>query len=154
VGRINVYFVGMTDARTCASDESSIRLPARKPMIYVVDDDHGVRTSLRFLLETEGFDVRTFRNGAALLGSATRNHADCLVVDYKMAELDGLELAIRLRRLEVSTPIVLITGFPDESISARANAIGVRHVLLKPNLEDNLIECVQRAIDANAAGQR
>ena len=54
-------------------------------MIYVVDDDYDVRTSLRFLLETEGFEVRTFRSGSALLGSATRNHADCLVVDYKMA---------------------------------------------------------------------
>ena len=62
-------------------------------MIYVVDDDYDVRTSLRFLLETEGFDVRTFRSGVALLGSSTRNRADCLVVDYKMAELDGLELA-------------------------------------------------------------
>ena len=68
-------------------------------MIYVVDDDYDVRTSLRFLLETEGFDVRTFRSGSALLGSSTRNRADCLVVDYKMAELDGLELATRLRRL-------------------------------------------------------
>ena len=42
-------------------------------MVYVVDDDYDVRTSLRFLLETEGFDVRTFRNGAALLGSSTRD---------------------------------------------------------------------------------
>jgi len=117
-------------------------------MIYVVDDDHDVRTSLRFLLETEGFDVRTFRNGAALLGSSTRNRADCLVIDYKMAELDGLELAIRLRRLEVSTPIILITGYPDESISAKARSIGVRQVLLKPNLEDNLIERVRQAVDS------
>ena len=95
-------------------------------MIYVVDDDYDVRTSLRFLLETEGFDVRTFRSGAALLGSSTRNRADCLVVDYKMAELDGLELAHRLRRLQVSTPIILITGYPDESISAKASSAGVQ----------------------------
>jgi two-component system, LuxR family, response regulator FixJ len=136
----------MTDARTGTSGETSISLPPRKPMIYVVDDDHDVRTSLRFLLETEGFDVRTFRNGAALLGSANRNRADCLVVDYKMVELDGLELAIRLRRLEVSTPIILITGYPDESILAKARSVGVRQVLLKPNLEGNLIDCVRQAI--------
>ena len=117
-------------------------------MIYVVDDDYDVRTSLRFLLETEGYDVRTFRNGAALLGASTRDRADCLVLDYKMAELDGLELTIRLRRLEVSTPIILITGYPDESISARAHSAGVRQVLLKPNLEDILIECVRQAIDS------
>ena len=121
-------------------------------MVYVVDDDYDVRTSLRFLLETEGFDVRTFRNGAALLGSATRNHADCLVVDYKMADLDGLELATRLRRLDVSTPIILITGYPDETIPAKASSAGVRQVLLKPNLEGNLVDCVREAIEApNAA---
>ena len=116
-------------------------------MIYVVDDDYDVRTSLRFLLETEGFEVRTFRSGSALLGSATRNQADCLVIDYKMVELDGLELATRLRRLQVSTPIILITGYPDENISAKATSAGVRQVLLKPNLEDSLIDCVRNAID-------
>ena len=64
-----------------------------------------------------------------------------------MAELDGLELAHRLRRLQVSTPIILITGYPDENISAKASSAGVRQVLLKPNLEDNLIDCVRNAID-------
>ena len=123
-------------------------------MIYVVDDDYDVRTSLRFLLETEGFEVRTFRSGVALLRSSTGNRADCLVVDYKMAELDGLELATRLRRLHVSTPIILITGYPDENISAKASSAGVRQVLLKPHLEGNLVDCVRNAIDMpNAAGQ-
>lgn len=117
-------------------------------MIYVIDDDYDVRTSLRFLLETEGFDVRTFRSGAALLGSSTRHRADCLVVDYKMGEIDGLELAHRLRGLNVLTPIVLITGYPDENISTKATSVGVRQVLLKPNLEENLAECVRNAIKA------
>jgi two-component system, LuxR family, response regulator FixJ len=142
----------MTDTR--ASDEASVSLPPRKSLIYVVDDDYDVGTSLRFLLETEGFEVRTFRSGSALLGSSMRNRADCLVIDYKMAELDGLELATRLRRLRVSTPIILITGYPDESISAKASSAGVRQVLLKPNLEDNLIDCVRKAIDMpSATGQ-
>ena len=123
-------------------------------MIYVVDDDYDVRTSLRFLLETEGFEVRTFRSGVALLGSSTRNRADCLVVDYKMAELDGLELALRLRRLDVSTPIILITGYPDEKIAAKARAAGVSQVLLKPNLEGNLVDCVRNVIEAPGAAAR
>jgi two-component system, LuxR family, response regulator FixJ len=144
----------MTDTRTSASGEAGVSLPPRKSMIYVVDDDYDVRASLRFLLETEGFDVRTFRSGVALLASSTRNRADCLVVDYKMAELDGLELALRLRRLQVSTPVILITGYPDENISAKASSAGVHQVLLKPNLEGNLVECVRNAIDTpGAAGQ-
>ena len=116
-------------------------------MIYVVDDDYDVLRSLRFLLETEGFEVRTFRSGSALLGSSTRHGADCLVVDYKMAGIDGLELVQRLRGIDVSTPIVMITGYPDENITTKASSAGVCQVLLKPNLEDSLVECVRNAID-------
>nr|WP_051379271.1 response regulator [Bradyrhizobium murdochi] len=123
-------------------------------MVYVVDDDYDVRTSLRFLLETEGFDVRTFRSGTALLGSATRNRADCLVVDYKMADIDGLELVHRLRDLDVPTPIVLITGYPDANISAKAISAGVRQVLFKPNLDGNLVESVRNAIGMRPAASK
>jgi two-component system response regulator FixJ len=143
----------MTDISNSATDEASVGPPARKAMIYVVDDDYDVRTSLRFLLETEGFDVRTFRSGTALLGSSTRDRADCLVVDYKMAELNGLELAYRLRRLDISTPIILITGYLDERILAKAGSVGVRQVFLKPNLAGNLVDCVRDAVNPpNAAG--
>jgi len=121
----------------------------RKSLICVIDDDFDVLKSLRFLLETEGFDVRTFRSGSALLGSSARHVADCLVVDYKMAGIDGLELAQRLRDLGIGAPIVLITGYPDENIAAKANLAGVRQVLLKPYLEDSLVECVRSAIDFN-----
>jgi two-component system response regulator FixJ len=141
----------MTDIHETSSGHAEIGPPAKKLLIYVVDDDYDVLTSLRFLLETEGFEVRTFRSGSALLGSSTRNRADCLVVDYKMAGIDGLQLASRLRVLDVSTPIVLITGYPDENISAKAGSAGVRQVLLKPNLEENLAECVRNAINPPAA---
>ena len=144
----------MIDARHTPSVRSEIGPSARKSLIYVVDDDHDVLKSLRFLLETEGFEVRTFRSGSALLGSSTRQDADCLVVDYKMAGIDGLELAHRLRGLDVHTPIVMITGYPDENITTKASSAGVRKVLLKPNLEDNLVECVRNAINPGAiAGQ-
>ena len=101
-------------------------------MIYVVDDDYDVRTSLRFLLETEGFDVCIFRSGTALLASSTQHRADCLIVDYKMAEIDGLELVHRLRSLGINTPTVMITGYPDESILTKATSAGVRYLVLKP----------------------
>ena len=57
-----------------------------KTMIYVVDDDLDVLGSLQFLLETDGFDVRTFKSGAALLGDAASDDADCFVIDYKMPQ--------------------------------------------------------------------
>src|SRR6202521_629955 len=105
------------------------------PVVYVVDDDTGVLGSLRFLLETDGFDVRTFRNGAALLNAVRPTGVDCFVIDYKMPRMNGIDLASRLRNSNIAAPIILITGYPDENISTRAAAAGVRHVLLKPHLE-------------------
>lgn len=119
--------------------------PLGRALICVIDDDADVLTSLQFLLETEGFDVRTFRSGPALLGSSVRQEADCLIIDYKMAGLDGLELTRRLRELGIKTPIVLITGDPDETILARATSAGVHQVLIKPHLGDNLLTAIHAA---------
>jgi FixJ family two-component response regulator len=63
-------------------------------------------------------------------------------------------LAETLRGLDVTTPIVLITGYPDENIATKARSVGVRQVLLKPNLEDSLVECVRNAINPGHAGQQ
>jgi FixJ family two-component response regulator len=73
------------------------------PIVYVVDDDTDVLGSLRFLLETDGFDVRTFRSGAALLNAIAASEVDCLVIDYKMPAMSGIDLAGRLRN-RTSTP--------------------------------------------------
>jgi two-component system response regulator FixJ len=119
---------------------------SEKPTIYVVDDDTGVLGSLRFLLEADGFDVRTFRNAAALLHAAIAAPADCFVIDYKMPDMNGIDLASRLRSSSIAAPIILITGYPDENISARAEAAGVQQVLLKPHLEESLVSQIQGAI--------
>jgi len=120
-------------------------LPA-KPTIYVVDDDADVLGSLRFLLETDGFNVRTFRSGAALLNAVRSTGVDCFVIDYKMPEMNGIDLARRLRNRDLAAPIILITGYPDENISARAAAAGVRDVLLKPLLEESLVARIRGEI--------
>jgi two-component system, LuxR family, response regulator FixJ len=63
-------------------------------------------------------------------------------------------VAQRLRGIDVNTPIVMITGYPDENIAAKASSAGVRKVLLKANIEDNLVESVRNAIDPDRiAGQ-
>lgn len=116
------------------------------PVVYVVDDDTDVLGSLRFLLETDGFDVQTFRSGAALLNRNIAGEVDCFVIDYKMPAMSGIDLASRLRNRHVSTPIILITGYPDESIQEKAAAAGIRHVLLKPHLEENLVSRIRGAI--------
>jgi two-component system, LuxR family, response regulator FixJ len=140
------YPASMPETRCNQAGAGKTPLPPRKSTIYIVDDDFDVLKSLRFLFETEGFDVRTFHSGSALLGSRARRDADCLVVDYKMPGIDGLELARRLRGLGIDTPTVLITGNVDEDLSAKARSAGVRQVLKKPHLAENLAAAVRDAI--------
>lgn len=117
-----------------------------QPIVYVVDDDDAVLGSLRFLLETDGFAVRTFRNAKALLNATGLPGADCYVIDYKMPDINGIELAGRLRQSDRDIPVILITGYPDGNIAARAAAAGVREVILKPLLDENLVKRIRRAI--------
>lgn len=117
-----------------------------KPTVYVVDDDADVLGSLRFLLETDGFNVRTFRNGASLLNAVRSTGVDCFVIDYKMPDMNGIDLAGRLRNRDIAAPVILITGYPDENISTRAEAAGVRHVLMKPLLDESLVTRIRGAI--------
>jgi two-component system response regulator FixJ len=124
-----------------------------KPTVYVVDDDDGVLGSLRFLLETDGFEVRTFRNGASLLNAVRATGVDCFVIDYKMPDMNGIDLAGRLRTRDIAAPVILITGYPDENIATRAATAGVRYVLHKPLLAESLVTRIRGAIEeAQPAG--
>ena len=117
-----------------------------KPLIYVADDDAGVLSSLRFLLETDGFDVRTFRSGTALLNALNSAPVDCFVIDYKMPDINGIDLTGDLRKRGATAPVVLITGHYDAKLAERAAAIGVRDLLLKPMLEENLVKRIRKVI--------
>jgi two-component system response regulator FixJ len=116
------------------------------PVVYVVDDDQDVLGSLRFLLETDGFSVRTFRSGAGLLNAIGTGEIDCFVIDYKMPAMSGIDLVSRLRNRDIEAPIILITGYPDENILEKASAAGIHHVLLKPHLEESLTTHIRGAI--------
>jgi two-component system, LuxR family, response regulator FixJ len=117
---------------------------SKKPVtIFVVDDDPAVLVSLRFLLETEGFEVKTFSNGKTLLLSRLPGPDDCLVIDYKMSSMNGLELVRELRNRKILTPVVLITVY--EGVAAKAAALGIRHVVQKPHVEESLIAHIRSA---------
>ena len=95
-----------------------------KAMIYVVDDDPDVLGSLQFLLETDGFAVRTFKSGAALLGDKASDEADCFIIDYKMPNMNGLDLQRELAARGVATPIVFITAYGEVACAVTACKAG------------------------------
>ena len=118
-----------------------------KQVILVVDDDEAVRRGLRDLMVSEGFAVCAFSNGHDLLNEASLPAIGCLVVDYQMPEMNGLELVSALRGRGVSIPAILFTGNPTKYVRDRAAAIAVL-VVEKPGL--GLLDCVREAVAKHA----
>jgi two-component system, LuxR family, response regulator FixJ len=115
---------------------------AQKPLVLVVDDDAAVRNSLRFSLQVEGFAVSDFRDGNELLSQVELPRSDCLVVDYHLPGMSGLEVLNQLRERHVLVPAILITSHPSPNLRERAAAAGAR-IVEKPLLGDALIENVR-----------
>ena len=120
-----------------------------KHLIVVVDDDEAVRNSLRNMMESEGFNVCAFSNGHDLLNEASLPEFGCLIVDYHMPAMNGLELVSALRGRGVSIPAILITGNPTKYVRDGAAAIAVL-VVEKLHLGSYLLDCVREAIAKHA----
>ena len=125
------------------------RTESAKQAILVVDDDKAVRVSLRNMMESEGFEVCAFSNGHDLLNEASLPATGCLIVDYHMPSMNGLELVSALRGRGVSIPAILITGNPTKYVRDRAAAIAVL-VVEKPALGGYLLDCVREAVAKHA----
>jgi len=121
-------------------------LPSPGPVL-VVDDDAAVRHSLKFVLELEGLDVRLYEGGEDLLAAGDLPANGCLVVDYRMPAMDGVELMDRLRRRRVSLPAILITSKATRDLCERAARSGYRQVLEKPLEDSRLVDSIRCALD-------
>ncbi|MFI4998311.1 MAG: response regulator transcription factor [Reyranellales bacterium] len=120
-------------------------MPQKSGTVLIVDDDAAVRSSLKFALEVEGFRVRLYDGPAALLADRDLPDRGCLIVDYRMPVMDGLELIDALRARNVAMPAVLITGRANNELHRRAAKSGISRVLEKPLSDSALIENIRSA---------
>jgi two-component system, LuxR family, response regulator FixJ len=118
--------------------------------VILVDDDAAVRNALKFALELEGLDVRVYPGAAELL-AADLPTSGCLLLDYLMPTIDGVELLDRLRSRKVDLPAILITSRPDEKVLGRAARSGFRAVLEKPLSDGKLLDSIRSALAVLAA---
>jgi two-component system response regulator FixJ len=118
--------------------------------VLIIDDDPAVRNSLEFALEVEGFAVRAYPAGADLLREAEFPPDGCLVVDYKLPEMNGLDLLVELRKRNIELPAILITTHPSSEVRRRAALAGVM-LIEKPLLNDTLFQGIRAALDGGGA---
>ena len=118
---------------------------ANDPVVYVVDDDEGIRNSLESLLRSVGLTVQTFASAQEFLGTK-RKAAGCLVLDVRLPGLSGMDLQSELVREGIHTPVVFITGHGDIPMSVRAMKAGAVEFLTKPFREEDLLDAIRQAI--------
>ena len=113
-----------------------------------VDDDAAVRNSLKFALELEGLTVRAYEDADALLANAALPTKGCLIVDYYMPTMNGVDLVKCLRRRHVDLPAILITAKATDEMRRNAARAGIRQVLEKPLEDSSLVDSIRGALEA------
>lgn len=100
--------------------------------VYVVDDDHGVRSALALLIEAHGWPVCSFDSARTLLTGGIEPDTGCLILDLQMPGMDGATLLEQLRGRGFILPAIVLTAYPAGTLAERALAAGASCVLAKP----------------------
>jgi len=126
--------------------------PAARRMVVIVDDDPAVGNSLKFSLEIEGYTALVYGSGAAVLESADLPNAGCIVIDFYLPDMDGLDLLAQLRERGVHLAPILITTEPSAILRGRAEKAGAP-IVEKPLLNSGLSDAIRRAVSVAARDQ-
>ncbi|MGY4513151.1 response regulator transcription factor [Bradyrhizobium sp. USDA 3650] len=119
---------------------------AKTPVIAIVDDDEGVRTSLASLVRSVGYEAQAYESGLDFLRRAPGDDPECMIADVQMPEITGDELQARLIATGRRFPIIFMTAFPSETVRQRVMAAGAHCYLGKPSSGDEIIRCLEEAL--------
>jgi FixJ family two-component response regulator len=122
---------------------------APKQRVFVIDDDPAVLSSLKFSLEIEGLSVSCYRSGTELLQTAEALKSGCLVIDYHLFDMTGLDLLRKLRESGATIPALIITSYPSAIIREQAAAAGAQ-IVEKPLFGNLLLDAIRGALARQA----
>ena len=116
------------------------------PLMAIVDDDDALRNSLDNLLRSVGFRVQGFASAEAFLQANHAHETACLILDVRMAGMNGLELQRQIVAADWQIPIIFITSHVDDEARAQALDAGAVAFLYKPCREEDLLQAIDVAL--------
>ena len=116
-------------------------------LIAIVDDDVMVCEATKDLVETFGFNARTFTSAGEFLRSDCVSGASCLIADVQMPGISGLQLHHQLISFGRRIPVIFMTAFPDDRVRKRALRAGAVCYLGKPLDSGTLLRCIRAALE-------
>ena len=135
-----------------ANGHSSYMIPANS-LVFLIDDDASVRKGVSRLLRSAGYKNEAFTSASDFLAREQHPGPACVIVDVRMPGLNGMDLQNVLIQRRREEQLVFITGHGDISMCAQAMKAGAVDFLPKPFRDNELLECVERAL-ARSAEQR
>jgi FixJ family two-component response regulator len=132
--------------------QPSLPMTSPTPIVYIVDDDNGMRTSLSWLLDSVGVKSTGFANASEFLQAFNPDAPACLVLDVRMPEHSGFDVQAELNRRGATLPIIFVSGHGDIPMSVRALQNGAVDFVEKPYNSQQMLDRVQYAL--KLAGQR
>lgn len=114
--------------------------------VLVVDDEKSVRDSLKMILEYERYDVLVAENGEQALKAVQGSHPDVVLLDVKMAGMDGIEVLQRVREKKPELPVIMISGHGTIETAVEATKLGAFDFLPKPLDRDKLLVTIRNAL--------
>lgn len=112
-------------------------------LIYLIDDEKGIRRLLEKILTKNGYEVRSFDSGPESLRHFAKDQPDLVITDLKMPDMDGAELIGHLRYNDEDIPIIILTAYPDGEILERALEYTPFVMLSKPCEDRVFVKTVQ-----------
>jgi two-component system, LuxR family, response regulator FixJ len=122
----------------------------RKPVVYIVDDDDGMRRALSVLMTTVGYQPAAFAGPREFLAKHDPSQPSCLVLDVRMPEMSGLELQQHLNRSGSMLPVILVSGHGDIPMAVQAMKDGAFDFLQKPFRDQELLDRINGALKLDA----
>ena len=117
------------------------------PVVFVVDDDPSVRSSLKFLISSVGLKVESFDSAESLLQRKLPDAPTCFVLDVRLRGLSGLDFQRELAARNCRVPIIFITGHGDIPMSVEAMKAGAIEFLTKPFRDQDLLDAIRVALE-------
>lgn len=122
-------------------------------MISIIDDDPSVREATKSLVRSLGYSAEVFASAEEYLESDRMRDSSCLITDLHMPGMSGAELQDHLIAEGHRIPIIFVTAYFEEGVRSRVMDAGAYGFLRKPFADENLIECLDKALGAGAPNQ-
>jgi FixJ family two-component response regulator len=132
---------------TTSSKSQHDPTPAMERIVFVIDDDQGMRETLSSLFRSVGLRVEMFSSTREFAQIKMPDAASCLVLDIRLPGLSGLDFQVELAKAGIRIPVIFMTGHGDIPMSVQAMKAGAVDFLTKPFRDQEMLDAVVRALD-------